>query len=82
MINAFAKKYKLPSFRVKQFNLSYYKDFINSYDELTTWSKEMREVLQKTVPFSTILPIKELKSVDGGTNKVLFKRISDGKLFE
>jgi len=82
MINAFAKEYKLPSFRVKQFNLSYYKDLINSYDELTTWSKEMRDVLQRTVPFSTILPLKEMKSKDGGTEKVLFKRISDGKLFE
>ena len=38
--------------------------------------------MKKIVPFSTILPIKELKSIDGGTNKVLFKRISDGKLFE
>lgn len=82
MIGIFAQQHKLPSFRLKQFNLAYYKDLIDSYDELTTWSKEMRETLKKTVPFSTILPIKELRSHDNGTTKVLFKRLTDEKLFE
>jgi len=52
------------------------------FDELTTWPKELREKLKKVVPFSTISPVKELKSLDNGTEKVLFKRLSDGKLFE
>lgn len=82
MIDIFIKKHCLPSFRIKQFNLAYYKDFIVSFDELTTWPKELREKLKKTVSFSTIAPIKEIESADHGTEKVLFSRISDGKLFE
>ncbi len=82
MIDTLAKEHRLPSFRIKQFNLAYYKDFIVSFDELTTWPKELREKLKKTVPFSTITAIKEIESADHGTEKVLFSRISDGKLFE
>lgn len=82
MIDIFIKEHLLPSFRIKQFNLAYYKDFIASFDELTTWPKELREKLKKTVSFSTITPIKEIESADYGTGKVLFSRISDGKLFE
>jgi len=82
MIDLFAKKYNLPPFRLKQFNLAFFKDLISSYDELTTWSKEMREALKIAIPFSTILPIKNVKSLNGGTEKVLFKRTSDNKLFE
>jgi len=82
MIDAFVRENKLPGFRIKQFNLAYYKDFIVSFDELTTWPKELREKLKKTVSFSTITAIKEIESKDHGTKKVLFKRISDGKLFE
>ncbi len=82
MINAFIKKHELPSFRIAQFNQAFYKEFISSFDELTTWPKEMREELKKSVPFSTISPVKQLKSLDDGTEKVLFKRSSDEKLFE
>ena len=82
MIDEFVKKYHLQSFRITQFNQAYYKDFIVSFDELTTWSKEMREELKKTVSFSTLIPIKEVESADHGTAKVLFSRISDKKCFE
>jgi 23S rRNA (adenine2503-C2)-methyltransferase len=82
MIDIFIKEHRLPLFRIKQFNLAYYKDFIVSFDELTTWSKELREKLKKTVSFSTITPIKEIESADHRTGKVLFSRISDEKCFE
>jgi 23S rRNA (adenine2503-C2)-methyltransferase len=82
MIDEFAKEHSLPSFRITQFNLAYYRDFISSYDELTTWSKNLREELKDTVPFSTIVPLNTLKSKDGGTYKVVFSRITDGKRFE
>jgi len=82
MINAFIKEHSLPTFRIAQFNLAYYKDLISSYDELTTWSKNLREELKKALPFSTISPTKTLCSKDQGTEKVLFDRISDGKRFE
>lgn len=82
MIAPFALKYKLPSFRIKQFNLAYYKDFISSFDELTTWSKPLREELKAELPFSTITPTTVLRSKDKGTQKVVFNRVSDGKRFE
>jgi 23S rRNA (adenine2503-C2)-methyltransferase len=82
MIELFAKENGLPSFRIKQFNLAYYKEFISSYDELTTWSKDLREQLKITIPFSTITPTTTLQSKDKGTQKVVFNRISDGKRFE
>lgn len=82
MITAFIQKRQLPSFRIIQFNQAFYKEFISSFDELTTCPKELREELKKNVPFSTIFPTKELKSLDDGTEKVLFKRLSDEKLFE
>lgn len=82
MIVPFAKEHALATFRIKQFNLAYYKDFISSFDELTTWSKELREELKKAVPFSTITPTTTLESKDKGTQKIVFNRISDGKRFE
>jgi len=82
MIDEFVKKHKLQSFRITQFNQAYYKDFITSFDELTTWSKEIREELKKTVFFSTLVSVKEIESSDHGTAKVLFSRISDKKCFE
>lgn len=82
MITAFATEHALPSFRISQFNLAFYKDYISSYDELTTWSKDLREELKKSIPFSTILPVKVLDSKDGSTEKVAFSRLSDSKCFE
>ena len=82
MIEEFVKKYNLQSYRISQFNQAFYKDFITSFDELFTWSKTMREELKKSVPFSTLIPIKEITSTDKGTAKVLFQRISDQKCFE
>ncbi len=82
MIEPFAASHLLPAFRIKQFNLAYYRDLIDSYDELTTWPKTLREELAQTIPFSTIVPVKKTKSTNEGTQKVLFKRISDNKCFE
>lgn len=82
MIDAFITEYALPSFRIKQFNLAYYREFIDSFDELTTWPKTLREELIKTVPFSTIVPVKKTKSTSEGTQKILFKRTSDHACFE
>lgn len=82
MIEEFIKNYALPSYRIKQFNLAFYKDFVSSFDEITTWSKELREELKLKIPFSSIVPMKDLESLDHGTHKVLFKRESDNKLFE
>ena len=82
MIDDFLAKHKQPKYRLTQFNCAFYQDFISSYDELTTWPKVVRTQLVQEVPFSTLIPIKDLVSKDRGTVKVLFKRLFDGQLLE
>lgn len=82
MINQFAKDNKLPKYRIDQFNKSYYQDFINSFDEITTYPKDLREKLKSNISFSTLDLKKQQTSKDNGTTKYLFARSSDGKCFE
>lgn len=72
MIDTFAKKYNLQNFRIKQFNQQYYKDYISSWDELTTWPKDLREELKKQIPFSNIELRSLEKSKDNKTLKAIF----------
>ncbi len=81
-IETFIKNHKTPLFRLTQFYQAFYRDFISSFDELYTWPKTLREELKKEIPFGTITTVKNIKSADQSTIKVLFKRISDGKQFE
>lgn len=82
MIEQFAKRNQLLGYRVDQYNLAYYGKLIESFGELTTWPKDLRTRLASEVDFSSIEPVKELKSGTGDTIKVLFRRKSDGKAFE
>ena len=82
MIEAFIKIHKAPLFRLTQFFQAFYRDFISSFDKLHTWPKTLREELKKEIPFNTITAVSSLKSKDQSTIKVLFKRLSDEKLFE
>jgi len=82
MIDDFIKKNNLPEFRKTQFYTQYYKNAILSFDELSNWSKDLRESLKKDVEFSSIIPTKVFGDVSKDTMKVLFKKASDNKLFE
>lgn len=82
MINQFATDNQLPKYRIGQFNKSYYQDFVNSYDEITTFPKDLRDKLKETLPFSSLTLQKEFISKDKGTIKYLFERISNNKCFE
>ena len=73
MIKEFAKRYDLPKYRVTQFNQKYYKEYISSFDELTTWPKDLREKLKEEIPFSKLVFQSLNSSKDGSTQKVLFK---------
>jgi len=73
MIKEFAKKYSLKRYRIDQFNQKYYKEYISSWDELTTWSKELREKVKKEIPFSKLTYQSDDYSRDRKTHKVLFK---------
>lgn len=75
MIKEFAKKYDLPKYRVTQFNQKYYKEYISSFEQLTTWPKDLREKLSQEVPFSKLIFQSANFSKKGDTQKVLFKTI-------
>ena len=73
MIEDFAKKNNLPSYRIDQFNNQYYQLAIDSFDELSTWPKNLREKLKKDIEFSTLIHIKDNYSSSGDTIKTQFK---------
>lgn len=82
MIETFVEKYNLPKFRIDQFNKAFYQEGVNSFDEISTWSKELRENLKKEVPFSSLEAARELISSEKDTIKVAFKREKDNKMIE
>ncbi|MCD4756067.1 23S rRNA (adenine(2503)-C(2))-methyltransferase RlmN [bacterium] len=73
MIETFATTHNLPEYKIEQFNNQYYKQAISSFDQLSTWSKELRELLKQEVDFSTLDHIKDNHSSDGKTIKTEFK---------
>ncbi len=73
MIDTFAKENNLPKYKIDQFNSQFYQNGIQSFDELTTWSKDLRELLKKDVAFTTLEHIKDNYSSDGDTIKTEFK---------
>lgn len=82
MLNSFFQQNNLPKYRIDQFNKAYYQEFISSFDDITTWSKDLREKIKSTMSFSSLTLQKELISKDKGTIKYLFSRNSDNKCFE
>lgn len=82
MITAFVKTHQLPTYRVSQFNTAYYQDLIPTFDDLSTWPKELREQLKKELPYTTLTPVRQAVSARRDTVKVVFERISDKKRIE
>jgi 23S rRNA (adenine2503-C2)-methyltransferase len=82
MIQDFIHIHSLPSYREKQFNTAYYQELIGSYDDLSTWPKDLRFQLQQELPFISLREIKHVISLHHDTEKILFERISDKKRFE
>jgi len=81
MIEEFAKKEGLPRYRIEQFNQKYYKEYVSSFDEISTWPKDLREKLKEEIPFSKLIYVSNSTSEDGNTNKVLLKT-KDGNYIE
>lgn len=71
MFEKFLTKHNLPRYREDQILKAYYQDAISSWDDLSTWSKDLREDLKKEVEFSTLQKIKEQISQNGQTIKIL-----------
>ena len=73
MFEQFLKKYNLPKYRRVQLYTEYYKNLISSWEELTTWPLQLREQLEKEVPFSSLTFVSSTQSKHGDSIKVLFK---------
>jgi len=78
----FIASHKLPNYRAAQFNKAFYQEYLTSFDECTTWSKELRALLKQDIIFSTLTVVTEQKSKDGQTMKIVFERNVDHKRFE
>jgi len=81
MIDEFAKRHDLPAFRVRQFREGYYKHAISGIQELSVWSKELRDLFEKEETWSTLDVVRELVSTGKDTIKTLF-RLQDGITIE
>lgn len=80
MIDTFITQHDIPSFRLKQFRKAFYRDSIVSFDDLTTWPKELRNLLSTAVPFTTLVSERSLTSKNGDTIKVVFRRMDGQKI--
>lgn len=71
MFKRFLKNNNIKGYRVDQLYDQYFKQLISSWDELTTWPKDLREELKAEVPFSKLANFQEFPSSDGRTIKLL-----------
>ncbi len=71
MFKRFLKNNNIKGYRVDQLYDQYFKQLISSWDELTTWPKDLREKLKAEVPFSKLENFQEFPSSDGRTIKLL-----------
>ncbi len=74
-------KYDQPKFRLKQITKSIYKDGASSFSEITTLSKDLREILDKEITILSFRVKKILRAKDGQSIKALFE-LADGNLME
>ena len=75
------KKLGQPSFRAKQIWVAIYQTFRTTPQEITTLSKDLREIIDNTFSFQALTPVRAIESKDGRTIKTLF-RLEDGNLIE
>ncbi len=71
-IAQFLQEQDQPSYRLQQFNNAFYQQYITSFAELTTYSKDLRSAIENNFEFSTLDKIDQQMSADGGTIKTLF----------
>ena len=60
-----------PAFRLRQIEKAYFTESMQGWEDVTTLSKEMREVLEKEIPWISCTPVKTLSSLSGDTHKVV-----------
>jgi 23S rRNA (adenine2503-C2)-methyltransferase len=77
MIDEFAARHDLPAFRRRQFEEAFYRKFVLSIQELSVWSKELREAFEKEETWSSLSVVRESTSPESDTVKTLFKLHDD-----
>ena len=70
-----------PAYRAQQIWQMLYKQLIASPNDFSNLSKELRQKLDETYCFEPLAVMKDLKSSDGQTNKLLFG-LWDGRMIE
>jgi len=79
MIKKFLEDNNVPAYRLNQFNKHFYDEYVDSFDQITTWSKDLREKLKQAIPFSTLVKEKSLVSEKKDVIKVLFSLQADSQ---
>lgn len=78
-LDAFRKEHKIEPYRIKQITDAIFKQSIIDFQEVTTISKELRDLFDQ---YFEIIPLKEVKLVeDDETSKFLFET-HDGQILE
>ena len=74
-------EHKQPAYRLKQAKEAYFHTFASSWDELTTFSKPLRDQLKQDIPWDELTLVQTKESPNGDTVKSLFA-CRDGKKIE
>jgi len=82
MIELFLTQNKLPSFRHKQFCDHFYKEGKTSFQDFSTWSKDLRNKADEEIDILPLIPFKVFPSKNKSTIKVILKRKKDGSMLE
>ncbi len=72
---------KEPAYRLAQVKRAFFVDFAESWDQVTTFSKALREACAAEVAWNTLTPVKTQEATKGDTVKTLFA-CEDGKKIE
>ncbi|MBM3204581.1 23S rRNA (adenine(2503)-C(2))-methyltransferase RlmN [Candidatus Uhrbacteria bacterium] len=70
-----------PTYRLKQIKQAFYVDLLGSWEEVTVFSKELREVCKQAIPWDALSSVKGQQSPHGDTMKTILA-CADGKKIE
>lgn len=71
-LSAWLVDHKQPAFRLKQAKEAYFHTLASSWDEVTTYSKSLREEIAKEIPWNELSLVQMKESPAGDTIKSLF----------
>jgi len=80
-LEALFLSWKQPAYRAKQLWRALYVDLVDSFEEISTFPRELRNHLSSSLVFSHLKEIDHLTSKDGETVKNLFE-LPDGRMIE